>query len=312
MKIGFILTTYDRIDDLLAHLDILKYYDYPHEIIPVWMNKDSPDYFKEEISKYQHSHYYDGIKFGIGPLLGLISGLRKAHEIGLDYVVYRNGDDWLFNHEFVKTNFNIMSNGMDVAAYNWLSVGTYSEFAMNELYINVSKFIPSIDAAESYFKNSTDKLLCESKIGKWIKQVLNRNYKTFYRLPDREMFPGIGYEVESIPLLFEQMKTNLASNWKDMYVDNQRFFNRKWQMIGSHSNYERIKFYRDIRKDIPYVKELEKEIHFNRWLTTTLNGQNWNIVKERKKNLMANGKMPLVLDTRPKISIPKMLPSLRR
>lgn len=126
------------------------------------------------------------------------------------------------------------------------------------------------------------------------------------------MFPGIGYEVESIPLLFEQMKTNLASNWKDMYVDNQRFFNRKWQMIGSHSNYERIKFYRDIRKDIPYVKELEKEIHFNRWLTTTLNGQNWNIVKERKKNLMANGKMPLVLDTRPKISIPKMLPSLRR
>jgi hypothetical protein len=25
MKIGFILTTYDRIDDFLAHLDILKY-----------------------------------------------------------------------------------------------------------------------------------------------------------------------------------------------------------------------------------------------------------------------------------------------
>ena len=40
MKIGFILTTYDRIDDLLAHLDILKYYDDEKEIIPIWMKQD--------------------------------------------------------------------------------------------------------------------------------------------------------------------------------------------------------------------------------------------------------------------------------
>jgi hypothetical protein len=312
MKIGFILTTYDRIDDLLAHLDILKYYDDEKEIIPIWMKQDLPKYFLDEMSKYKHAHYCDGIKFKIGPLLGLVSGLRKANELGIEYVVYRNGDDWLFNHDFVKENFNIIHQGKTVAAYNWLSHNTVTDFAMNELYLNVSKFMPSIDEAEEYFKKSSDKLLCESKIAKWIKCVLNRDYSSFYRLPDREKSPGIGYELESIPFIYEYMKVNLDKNWKDEYKSNQRYFNRKWQMIGSHKNYERIKYYNEIRREVSYASELEKEPNFARWISNMLNGLPWNIVKEKKITLLPNGKMPLVLDTKPKTSIPKMVPLLRR
>src|SRR4051812_7716599 len=131
MKIGFVLTTFDRIDDLLAHIDILKFFPYKYELIPIWMNKDVPDYFLHAMKQHPHAHYVDGISFSIGPLLGLVSGLHKAKELGLDYIVYRNGDDWLLNHEFCLSNFKMMfKEKKAIAAYNWLSFKSNSEFAL--------------------------------------------------------------------------------------------------------------------------------------------------------------------------------------
>ncbi len=243
-KIGFILTTYSRIDDLLVHLEILKYFPIPYEVIPIWMNQDVPDYFLSEMKKYPHAHYCNGINFSLGALLGLVDGLKKAKEIGLDYVIYRNSDDWIFNHNFVLEN---IKNTKDISAYNWFGQNTNKEFALNEMCLNVDLFAKSIDWAEDYFLNSNDNLLCEFKIAKWIRKVT----KDIYHLPDREHPKGIGMVKKC--------------------EENNRFFNKKWKLLGFHDNLERLNCYKTL--DFAYRKELEQENHFKRWLL----GGKWNL-----------------------------------
>lgn len=305
------MTAYNRIDDLLAHTDILRFCPITHEIIPIWMREDVPDYFRDEMKCFPHAHYCDGIKFSIGPLLGLVSGLRKARDLGLDYVIYRNGDDWLFNHDFVQETLEIMHN-KDVAGYNWLSCGTMAEFAMNELWLRVDKFAPSVDEAERYFLSSTDKYLCELKISKWIRQVLDKDFSRFYRLPHREVWPGVGFQRETLPQVFAAMGETMPDEFLEKMEDNHRWFNRKWQLIGSHSNSQRYRFYWDLRRDIPYGRNLEKENHFARWLTT-IGTTSWNLPEEKSKepNPQAVARQPLLLRRLPHRTIPKMLPKRR-
>ena len=43
MKIGFIISVYNKIDDLVAHLEMFKYYPFEHEVIVVCMMDLPPD-----------------------------------------------------------------------------------------------------------------------------------------------------------------------------------------------------------------------------------------------------------------------------
>jgi hypothetical protein len=309
MKLGFIIPTYDRIDDLLSHLDVLKFFPHPHEIIPIWMNKDMPDYFLKEMAKYKHSLYVDGVGFHIGPLLALVSGLRKASELGLDYIHYSNGDDVLFNHDFVWNNIMVLDKeNKDVAAYNWLTTDTMMEFALNELCMRVDKFIRTAAEAEQYFRKSSSKFLCEFKMSRWIKRTTDR----FYRLPNREISPGIGYELDTLPQIIAAMGIATTEQyWKDL-ENNNRWFNREWQMIGSHTNQQRYYYYCKIRNEIPYAAELEQQEHFARWLSVCRNGGEWNLPSSHivKRNVEAERMMrlkrPLCMNRIPK-RMPKRL-----
>lgn len=264
MKIGIILTTYDRIDDCLVHLEILKYLPFPYEVIPIWMKKDSPNYFLEEISKYPHAHYCDGISFRTGPLLALISGLKKAKELNLDVVIYRNGDDWLFNNQFVLDNLKQMEKYL-MAGYNWLGCNEMYEFALNELYLNVNAFYNTLHSIEVMLEQQTN-VLCEFKFAKWARKATQKN---IYKIPGREMSPGVGNEDSHL----RRLGITDKAVWEERKINN-RFFNKKWQLIGSHDNVERKKYYRSIRNDINYHLSLEEEKHFKRWLKES----KWNIV----------------------------------
>lgn len=273
------------------------------------MKKDLPNYFMEEMKKYKHSHYCDGVRFEIGPLLGLTSGLRKAKEIGLDYVVYRNGDDWLFNHDFVLRTLMKVYENKDIAAYNWLSKDSMLEFALNEMYLRVNVFAPTVDDAENYFRLSKSTALCELKVSKWIKKVIGKNNDRFYRLPGRELDPGVGYEVETLPEVFRQYGMPMPDDLPKILESNQRFFNKEWQLIGSHDNYKRYRYYSKIRQDIGYHQELERQKHFSRWLESIGTAKKWNLTPEKRK---ISSKIPLVFDKRPRIMTPKMLIPVRK
>jgi hypothetical protein len=308
MKIGFILTAYDRIDDLLVHLEILKFFPFPYTVIPIWMRKDVPEHFVEALKEYPHSHYVDGLKFRIGPLMALLSGLKKAEEIGLDYVVYRNGDDWLFNHDFCLKNFIMLDvQKKDVGGYNWLTCNTFQEFAMNELYLRVSKFVPHIEEAKKYFIESDDRHLCEFKLGKWLRSVLGKGFEKFYRLPDREFDPGVGYEPDTMCTVFRSMNIKIPDGFWEMLEDNNRFFSKKWQMIGSHNNYQRYRYYSLLRQHIPYSNALEKLPNFKRWTDNSMNGKEWNLpITERQHHDAWRASPVLFLNTLPK-KLPKRL-----
>jgi hypothetical protein len=273
------------------------------------MKKDLPEYFHEAMKSYLHGHYTNGIRFNIGPLMGLCSGLRKANELGLDYVVYRNGDDWMFNHEMCYNNFKFMQeNNKKVAAYNWLTVGTMVEFALNEMILHVPTFMSTIEDAEHYFRLSSNKFLCELKMSRWIKRTLEDIDNEFYRLPNREQEPGIGYEKETLPEIFNiQGKVMPPDIWK-WQENNTRFFNREWQLIGSHNNYQRYIYYHKIRKDIPYADELEKEEHFARWIYSVQNAKEWNLPIEKKPEPPLHTRKPKSLVFKmPKKKIPLRL-----
>lgn len=287
MEIGFILTAHSRIDDLLAHIDILKYFPRKYSLIPIWMKQDVPAYFEKEMARYPHAHFCDGKDFGMGPLLGLLSGLTKASEIGLDYVVYRNGDDWLLNHDFCLQNFLSMhSKGADLAGYNWFTCNTMTEFAMNELYMRVDKFAPRVEDGYQYFTTSSQKLLCEVKISKWIRSITTENQ--FMRLPDREHPVGIGYEPATLPTILTMTKQQVDDDFWLSLRHNNRFFNEKWQMIGSHDNNERLNYYKTIRPKVAYCHDLEKQPHFSRWLRTFETKEQWNLRSEEREKFLLN------------------------
>lgn len=239
------------------------------------MKKDVPDYFLQEMSKYKNAHYCDGIKFFIGPLLGLISGLEKAKELGLDVVVYRNGDDWLFNHNFVIDNLKRMKNN-DVGCYNWFTYNSNQEFALNELYLKVDPFCEKIQEMKKYVINSNDKLLCEFKMAKWI----SRTTKKIYRLPNREEKSGIGIHDELFEDNMKNLNYKITPEMTERLKVNNRYFNEKWQLVGCHDNAKRHEYYMYLRNKIPYHMKLEQEFNFRRWLNKS---NPWNLESEIKK-----------------------------
>jgi len=271
---GIVLSCYDKVDDLLAHLDILKFNRRKPKIMVAYLHPDKPPRLPKNVDLLRIT----SPGFTAGTLVSLTVAMRHAANLGLDYLVYRNADDWLFNHDLANGWIDHMeATGKLAAGYNWFGIGGFDEFSMNENIFSVRHFVPSALAAEKRFLAISRFTGCEHNLPWWIKHVLTNLEEQFFRLPDREQEPGIGWEMAQIQMAWEQKfrETMPQEHWK-LLEDNQRFFNKKWQMIGSHDNTSRKHFYDRIRSDIAYADKLEKCRHFGRWLRAAEAGLSWN------------------------------------
>lgn len=295
MKVGFIISVYNKIDDLVAHLEMFKYYPFKHEVIVVYMH-DLPPSYKEEVDKY-HAFQINGYGHYIGPLLSAVAGVKKAAELGLDYVVYRNADDWLFNYDWEWDNFNkLKDNDYWCAGYNWLNVGVDYDITLNQVYFKVSEFIKTADDAEAYFKRSPKGYLCEYKLPRWVKRTCTDMGKQFYRLPGREQEPGIGWERKDLYNAFVGKGVHVPVGFWERLEENNRFFNRKWQLIGSHDVGARLNYWRKIRSEVAYGRQIEKDKHFARFMEAARTGKPWNLPEkpETRGEPSHEGKKPKI------------------
>lgn len=277
MKIGFIIACHNKIDDLMVHLEMFKYYPFEHQIIIIH-TMDYEDKYMEVINKHHHQRI-EGYGHYIGPLLCAVAGVRKAHELNLDYVVFRNADDQLFNYNFELTNFNKLKNeGYLCGGYNWLNVETYHDITLNQVYFNIPAFHATADDAEAYFKRSSPEFLCEYKMARWIKKTCSRLNKEFYRLPGREQEPGIGWERKDIYGAFRSKHLQIPIGFWEHLENNNRFFNLEWQLIGSHDIGSRLNYWRKIRSQVSYGKQIERNYHFARFIDAARDRKkSWNL-----------------------------------
>lgn len=274
MKCGIILSCYDRVDDLLAHLDILKFNPHGPKIMVAYMHHDEPPAMPDGVELIR----LPSPGFTSGPLLSITRGVMRAADLGLDYLTFRNADDWMFNHDMAQEWISHLDRtGLVAAGYNWFTVGTMNDITMNENILKVDAFAPSAATAERYFLRSDQAYNCEYKMAWWVRRVTKSDHGDgFFRLPDREAVPGIGWEAADVPKAYEKFGTNVPVEVWGRLEYNNRFFNRKWQMIGSHDNQSRLFHWRQIRSAVPYAEELEKCHHFGRWLDAATNNLTWN------------------------------------
>lgn len=286
VKFGILLSCYEKTDDLLAHLDILSFNPRSPKIAVAYLHDDDPPKLRAGTSMLRMK----SPGFAAGTLLSLTAGIRWAAENDLDYLVYRNADDWFFDHDLSNSWIDRMvEEDKMAAAYNWLTFGTYEEFAMNENIFKVTAFLPSVDHAEKQFLAMSKMVACECSIAWWLKCVIKDMDKGFMRLPDREQRPGVGYEMHQLFDVFKKRyHRDMSAAEVKLLENNQRFFNRKWKMIGSHDNKSRKHFYNQIRASIPYVEKLERCRHFKRWLRSAESGSQWNKPEDNisRKNLL--------------------------
>jgi hypothetical protein len=288
-KIGFIVSVYNKIDDLAAHLEIFKYCPFDHEVIVVYM-MDLPSEYQKLVDQF-HAVRIEGVGHYIGPLLSAVAGVRKANELGLDYVVYRNADDWLFNYGWEKQNFDTMAKKPYICGgYNWMNVGSNQDVTLNQVYFDVPKFMTTADDAEKYFLRSSRGFLCEFKMARWVRKTCQDMNVDFYRLKGREQYPGIGWESKDIVKAYGQQVP--IGFWEKLNKNN-RYFNEEWQLIGSHDNASRLEYWKRIRKSVPYFQELEKEHHFARFLETAKVNEKWNVTV-KSEPLATSAKKPSI------------------
>lgn len=273
MKFGIVLSCYDRVDDLMAHLDILKFNQFAPRIAVVYMHPDAPPRMPHGVELIR----LPSPGFTSGPLVSATRGIKWASAAGMDYMVFRNADDWLFRHDLARGWIDQMEAGGQIAAgYSWFSVGTMRDVTLNENIFRVDRFIDSADDAERYFLSSDQSYNCEYKMAWWVNRVTKENADLFFRLPDREQEPGIGWEIKDLPGVYHKDgKTVPPDVWMKL-EHNSRFFNRKWQMIGSHDNTSRMFYWRQIRNSVPYAAQLEECHHFARWMAAAATGSPWN------------------------------------
>ncbi len=301
MNFGIVLSCYDRTDDLMAHLDILKFNKDVRKIAVIYMHPDAPPKIPHDVELIR----LPSPGFTSGPLVSVTHGIRWAAANNLDYMVFRNADDWMFRHDLTRGWINYMNtNHRIVAGYNWFSVGTMRDITLNENIFRVKRFIDSVDEAEKYFLKSDQSYNCEYKMAWWINRIINGDVNLFYRLPGREQEPGIGWEIKDIPEIYEKDGKNVPVDvWKKL-EHNSRFFNRNWQLIGSHDNTSRLFYWKQIRTSVSYCSQLEKCEQFARWIDAANTCSEWNkpdvnasrITRQmRQRPVRTKKKIPMVL-----------------
>lgn len=277
-KITLCLAVHDRVDDLDAHLAILDFSPEWRKII-ICSNQNLPDNYKKKWEKKYELYFIKETSFQIGPLMAFTEGIRRS--LDSQYMIYRNADDWLFNHKTVSNRLKLMiSNDLDFAGYNWLTSDSWLEYAMNELTIKVDCIKEHVNRMENSFLNSSLDLLCEFKIARWINLCTKENKRL--KLKERERDPAVGYELE---ILLEKAKAGiikLPENWQFEWGNNNRYFHRQWQMIGSHDQNQRFELYKFIKPEISYCKELEENVDFKRWIAISEKKLPWNMKSPSK------------------------------
>lgn len=282
-EVGFVLSCYDRYDDLHAHLEILRFYPRPKKTIVVHMGAGSVDpALADEVI------HFPSPGFKRGTVQSLLRGLLRANEMGLPAVVYRNADDWLLNHPWTARNFDMLLGGACKAAgYNWLSVGSDHDLALNELYLSVPHFAATAGQAERYFARESRLALCEHKAARWVKDTID--FRTeFYRLPGREAVPFVGLE----PSDYAGFAATHAvpPDFFQRHARNNRFFNLDWLLLAHHDHRERWRDWVGVRHLVPYATALEGMPHFRRWVAAVRGEAVWNTVRPNDSRLKALGR----------------------
>jgi hypothetical protein len=112
---------------------------------------------------------------------------------------------------------------------------------------------------------------------RWVNKTCKDVEREFYRLPGREQEPGIGWERRDLMNAFLAKGLRPPIGFWEELEDNNRFFNKEWQLIGSHDIGNRLWYWRKIRGDVPFGKQLEKDFHFHRFLDAAHTNKPWNL-----------------------------------
>jgi hypothetical protein len=246
-KLCFILACHDKIVETLAHLDILKYNPIVQGIIVI---HSGHHYLGNNIYNYPYFKV-PPVGYGVGAFLALVKGLREAKKLNYTHAHFSNGDDWMLNTTLSEETYKKLFMHYKACGYNWLSYNCYADIALNEFFVDLSVF--SDPVLEEYEKNASRGQMpggaCEVALVKLLERS-GVTHERFYHIPGREMqvHMGVGYQAG-----FQNL--------------NNRWFNEEWQLIGSHHQEWRKRYYNKIRNSIPYHEELEKERFFGGWFT---------------------------------------------
>lgn len=284
IPVGFILSCYDRYDDLNVNLEILRFYPRPKRVIVVHMGDGEVDpKLADDVVRIPSPG------FKRGTVLSLLEGFRRARDMGLPAVVYRNADDWLMNHPWTARNFDMLLSGSAKAAgYNWLTCGTDHDLALNELYLSVPVFSRTVGTAELFFNRTAKYSLCEHKAARWVRETINFKSE-FYRLPGREVQPCIGLEPADMAAYAAQYP--VPPDFFTRAHTNSRFYNQEWLLLGHHDLRERWKSWVQCRHLVPYASALEQMPHFRRWMAAVRGEYLWNTNETNFSRLKALGRI---------------------
>lgn len=265
-----IVACHDRLDDLSVQLEIQPLVAPEAEVVVVHTGQgplpDGPRAGDVRIP-------CEG--FRTGPLHALLAGLRWAEARGHRTVVYRNADDWMMNPAIHSGVAETMAFGKLAAGYCWLTSGGFDDLTLNELWLDVPTFAPLADAFEARIRSSGPADLCERMAGSWVSEVVGGGVG-FQRLTERESYPPVGWLDKDLRMASIYNPHAFPPGFWAARADNNRFFCRRWCLIGSHDNGERLEYWRRVRDEVPIREEMESGQAFRRWLHAAENGLPWN------------------------------------
>jgi hypothetical protein len=184
----FIIGTHDKREEVRCYREILSFYPPPYEVIVVHsaeMNPGIPELPEvREVPRVIDNRSDPDPGKGLGPTLNWLCGLKHCRT---KYSVYRNSDDWVFNHDHVKEIVMQMEReGKKVAGYNWFGHDHWNNITLNELYVRTD-ILRGIDFDEwkRWLGNRIGQVLCEYAVAEKLKEVAHPT-KDFLHLPGRE------------------------------------------------------------------------------------------------------------------------------
>jgi hypothetical protein len=262
-----IVACHDRLDDLAVQLEVQPLVAPGAEVVVVHTGQGPvPDGPRDgEVRLVSEG-------FRTGPVLALLAGLRWAQARGCRRVVYRNADDWLLNPATHAGVSQLMDAGKVAAGYSWLDP---ADLTLNELWLDVPTFAPLAFDFEERIRLSGPADLCERLAGAWVSEVVGGGMG-FQRLTERESYPPVGWLDKDLRMAAIYNPDAFPPGFWSVRADNNRFFCRRWLLIGSHDNGERLAYWRKVRDEVPIRAEMERGQAFRRWLHAAEGGLPWN------------------------------------
>jgi hypothetical protein len=246
---GIFLGCHDRLGELIPNLDVCKWTGYPTYVLLsnriTWDHPEPVRYIDVPAGKTSNQ----------GAGWHMMKALEWANELGIDKMLYNNGDDWVLRRTVIHNAFATSSH---LTAYNWLGSGYDGDFATNVNVFDVKWWcdpyvIPKsgktrLQEGFSHFSNLNNSV--EHNFANWVRFCDAK----WERLPNRECGGGIGHFIDD------------PDEW-----DTSRWFSRHWQLLGHHNQCRRWQRYQQLKGKyggIEGVEELEAMPRFRRWMDT--------------------------------------------